>query len=462
MSVPEKDQHPFSRQFMTGHILADEGELEGALDSFRDVPRSAHEWEASLFNQAILLARLGYLSDAEALFRELADRGIATNKLIAALSCTKNQGPRTPVCLDIPLKLREEALAEHKETIRQEEQSQLSAQERNAGPTWDDGDFDILARKMWDLCHSKFVRRAARKLIRILSNESLSNETRIRLKALSNQLGSVGFQAAAIANDRIFSRSALVSQLNERAKAEVKWIPSMEDDIISFQSSMEDMCEVKRRPIIQYLRKTLQTCSAQKILVTGPLASWLFDSPSYTIKREIESDYEVLRYPTQDPHNCLAAMGAIRQIVTRDPNRKEIFISLFHFCPWFPLQGPPCTSTSLFPKLKTPYTARVICWGMIRWDGVLKYLALNTEGTKDVEYEWFVTINMDPMSHTDWIEAMKASQSNSERARLLFEYSQEMLEFERRRRFSPDIKYVGSFEEMIERVNKTVALAVLP
>ncbi len=127
MPLPEKNQHPFSRQFITGHVLADEGELEGALDSFRDVPRSAHEWEASLFNQAILLARLSYLSDAEAIFHDLADRGIATNELIDALACAKNKSPRTPACLHVPLRFREDALEVHKEMLSQKAEEEREA-----------------------------------------------------------------------------------------------------------------------------------------------------------------------------------------------------------------------------------------------------------------------------------------------------------------------------------------------
>lgn len=88
--------------------MAERSQLEDAIDAFASISTNAAEYRAALFNEAVLLARTGYLSDAIARLESLREaEDPSVRKALADCRNAITGGAGSTACADVALKRAE-------------------------------------------------------------------------------------------------------------------------------------------------------------------------------------------------------------------------------------------------------------------------------------------------------------------------------------------------------------------
>lgn len=88
--------------FEQGMLMVERGQIEDAIDAFASIPSDAPHYAAAVVDRAILLARLGFLSDAISSLQRLEATG--DPEITRILTECKTRAPGSTACADIPLR----------------------------------------------------------------------------------------------------------------------------------------------------------------------------------------------------------------------------------------------------------------------------------------------------------------------------------------------------------------------
>ena len=317
-------------------------------------------------------------------------------------------------------------------------------------------EFSMLSEEVWSLCHSPSLQQSAKGIYEVLTRQNISQDTHIRLMALSRELAQT-FQSSAIAVDLLFQESELVHLLESKAKRQVKWVTIMNQSTGNSNSPNKDICN----PIVGHLKTVLADCKATQVFVI-PTIELMQSWSVRQAEEELGPDYEIKLFPTLDWYDQLRNLSSIRKTISENPLKKRIFVAMLPPCPWFPLEGPPSATTCLFPETGEAYSAIVVNYHMRRWDDVIRMLASNTGGINSVEYMHCVDIATEGNIYSDTIDSLRAACSDSARSTILAELSHEQLEQARESNFNSGNRYIGTLTEMMNSVDTAVNLAIYP
>lgn len=314
-----------------------------------------------------------------------------------------------------------------------------------------------MTESIWNACR-KSIDIGSAEIYALLKDPRLSQEDRLLEVALVRQLGRVGYQAAAMALDRVVQESAAVQSLDTNSKRILRWDALPDPYPANVKSDMEEF-EAIARTHLRYIRASLASDEPTQVLISGWYVRWFDEWPPEKIAAELRLPYEIRTYPTTDWHELLSHWGDIRTTIRREPAKKHVFVVKPAGCPWFPIDGPASATTELFPVTEQAYTAQIHMCGMSPWDDVLNALAVASAGVPNVEVHWHVYWTTDSQVPSAARDLLKAANSGAERARILDRASRDMLVRQRSQQFHQGHVYQGTLATMMDYVERGVALA---